>query len=215
MAAKTVADIKPTGLNQADLVELMYDLMASVDGLCAKLDADGTVNDTDYNSLVYDAAWDNVIVENLKGERKGAIASNPGDKGWIISPNGVSDIAMLWYLYGLYYAMSTLCAKLDDDSGVADENYTTLCYTPYCTYQISPNNDSKIGADTTFWFRPGGVTPQKETVDLLYDFIAGWQTLCQKLDNDGGVADTDYEDLWYTPSITITVENSEGQRIGN
>jgi hypothetical protein len=185
------ADIRPNGLSQKDLVDLLYMLTYSLDGLCQKLDADGGVADTNYTALCYTALM-TIHVENSTGSRTG----NTGD--YIITPVGISDEALLEWLYDYVNAIETLTEKLDADGTVNDTDY-----------------DNQVGNGTAFYFKPGGEVDQKHLVDLLYMFVNAWETLCEQLDADSGVTDTNYEALWFTATVTLKVEDCQGNLVGN
>lgn len=202
------ADIRPNGLSQKDLVDLLYMLTASLTGLCQKLDADGGVTDTDYNALCYTALM-TILVEDSKANRAG----NTGD--YIITPVGVSDEALLEWLYDYTNAIDTLTAKLDSDGGVTDTDYKALCYTALITKIVENQTGNQTGNGTEFYFKPGGVINQKHLVDLLYMFVNAWDTLATKLDADGGVTDTNYKALWFTATVTLKVRDCQGNLAGN
>ena len=52
MAFPTGEDFGKNGVSQATLMEYLIHLQGVVDGICAKLDDDGGVTDTDYQALV-------------------------------------------------------------------------------------------------------------------------------------------------------------------
>lgn len=202
------ADIRPNGLSQKDLVDLLYMLTASMTGLCQKLDSDGGVADTNYNALCYTAIM-TILVENSIGSRTG----NTGD--YIITPVGVSDEALLEWLYDYIDAFETLTEKLDADGTVNDTDYEALCYTAIITKIVQNQTGNQLGNGTEFYFKPGGVINQKHLVDLLYMFVDAWETLCEKLDADSAVSDTNYEALWFTATVTLKIENCQGNLVGN
>ena len=65
-----IIDIKPTGLKQGDLVDILYQLVSSISGLCTKLDADGGVPLTTYVANCYTACFTGHI-EDSGGNRTG------------------------------------------------------------------------------------------------------------------------------------------------
>lgn len=201
-------DIRPNGLNQKDLVDLLYMLTASLTGLCQKLDADGGVTDTTYNALCYTALM-TILVEDSKGNRSG----NTGD--YIITPVGISNDALLEWLYDYVNAIETLTEQLDADGGVTDTDYEANCFTALITKVIEDKAGNQVGNGTEFYFRQGGEVDQKHLVDLLYMFVNAWETLCEQLDADAGVTDTNYEALWFTATITLKVRDCQGNIVGN
>lgn len=202
------ADIRPNGLSQKDLVDLLYMLTASLTGLCQKLDSDDGVTDQNYNALCYTALM-TILVEDSLGNRAG----NTGD--YIITPVGISNEALLEWLYDYTNAIETLTEKLDDDGGVTDEDYEANCFTALITKVIENQVGSQVGNGTAYYFKPGGEIDQKHLVDLLYMFVNAWETLCEQLDDDDTVNDTNYEALWFTATVTLKVENCQGSLVGN
>ena len=217
MAAKHCADIKPTGVNQKELVELLYQIGAAINGITTKLDADGGVTDTNYKALCYLGSYDWVRVVNANFDAIGAI-SDGTRFAWTISPNGIRDDALLMFMYSTYNALTTMCQKLDADAGVTDTTYNALCYVAKCLHQVTYDNHNYLGNGTSYYFRPGGVLNWDAFCNWLYGVLDAINTLTAKLDLDGGaggVADTNYNALWYTAAITYTVEDSKGNRLGN
>lgn len=202
------ADIRPNGLSQKDLVDLLYMLTYSLDGLCQKLDADGGVADTNYTALCYTALM-TIHVENSTGSRTG----NTGD--YIITPVGISDEALLEWLYDYVNAIETLTEKLDADGTVNDTDYEANCFIALITKIVENQTGNQVGNGTAFYFKPGGEVDQKHLVDLLYMFVNAWETLCEQLDADSGVTDTNYEALWFTATVTLKVEDCQGNLVGN
>ena len=201
-------DIKPNGLNQKDLVDLLYMYLNSIETLTEQLDADGGVTDTDYEANCYTAMFD-IIVENYAGSRIGATGR------YIITPMGVSDAALLELLYDIFNALETLTEQLDADGGVTDTDYEALCYTAKILKNVTNQDGNTLGNGTSYYFRPGGIMNQDHLVDLLYQLVDAWETLCEKLDADGGVTDTDYEANCFTATITKKIKNSAGDLVGN
>ncbi len=71
VGADTTQWIRPGGIDQKQLVEILYVFAHSIDTLTKKLDADGTVTGTNYESL-----WDtaNILMQVENGQ--GSIAGN-------------------------------------------------------------------------------------------------------------------------------------------
>ena len=215
MAAKICADIKPTGLRQRDLTDLMYGLTYSLQGLCDKLDADDAAVTT-YASGCFDAVM-NCTIENSKGSAVKNFLSETSSimPHFIVSGRGVGSKELVNWMYQWTYTFYLMCAKLDGSAGVTDTDYTALCYTAYLTDKITNGKGNSIGSGTAYNFHPGGVYNEKQLIDWLYDAAYALYTLSTKLDNDVALTDTDYASLWYTETITLTIENSQGSRIGN
>jgi len=203
----THPDIRPAGFNQKHIVDLLYQTVSSIAGICAKLDSDGGVTDTDYEALCYTAKI-KTIIEDSKGNITGTAREN------FISPYGIDDPSLLNLLYQLFDAFETLTEQLDADDGVTDTDYEALCYTAKFLGIITIGNGNSLGNGTTFYFRAGGVQVP-ELIDLLYNMVDAIETLTEQLDADGGVTDTTYEALWYTANITVKIENSQGNILGN
>lgn len=201
------ADIKPTGLNQKDLVDLLYQIVSSIKGLCEKLDADGGVPLTTYTANCYTAIFD-IIIEDSKGNRTGLTGNH------IITVNGVTDAALLELLYQILNSLETLTEQLDTDT-LTDSDYEALCYIAIILHMVTNQTGNTLGNGNTFWFRPGGVTPQRELVELLYQIVDAWETLTEKLDADGTVTDTNYEALWFIATVLLKIENGAGNQVGN
>jgi hypothetical protein len=56
---------------------------------------------------------------------------------------------------------------------------------------------------------------QDQLIDLLYQIVNAIETLTEQLDADGTVTDTNYEALWFTAKVTMHVQNSQGNVVGN
>ena len=209
--ANVHADIKPSGLNQKELVNLLGMLTYSLEGVCTKLDADAGVPLTTYLANCY-TAMVNTVINDCNGNRRGQfLAEHLFNE---VSPGGISDSALLEWLYNYFNAIETLTEQLNTDV-LTDSDYEALVYTAYFLGIVENQNGNSLGNGTSFYFRPGGIFNQKELVDLLYNIVKAWDVLLAKLDDDGTVTDTDYEALWYTATILLRVENAAGSVIGN
>jgi len=202
----THPDIRPVGYRQKDIVDLLYQIVSSIKGICAKLDADGSVTDETYEANAYTA-----IIKTVIEDSKSNTTGTARDK--FISPYGIDDQSLLKLLYQLFDSFETLTEQLDADGGVSDTDHEELCYEAKFLGIIEDGNNS-IGNGTTFYFKAGGVqVPQ--LIDLLYNMVDAIETLTEQLDAGGGVSDTNYEALWYTANITTTIEDSQGSVLGN
>lgn len=222
--AAIIADIKPTGLSPNDLIDLLYMIVSSLEGICQKLDDDATVTDDDYEALCITALF-NVVIEDCRGNYINLATTETSTlhKTHMISARGISDEALLELMYDITNCMITLATKCD-----ADHNYSTyksLAYTATFLHMVENQMGNELGNSagfpdgTAYYFRPGGVD-KAMLVDWLYNAVNSIGILCKVsttagLDNDTQVADTTYYSLWYTANITLTVENSSGDRIGN
>jgi len=205
------SDIKPSGLNQKELVNLLGMLTYSLEGVCTKLDADAGVPLTTYLANCYTAII-NTIIEDCAGNRRGQYAAEHLFRE--VSPGGIDDAAFLEWLYNYFNAIETLTEQLDADA-LTGSDYESLVYTAYFLGIIENQDGNSLGNGTTFYFRPGGVFNQKELVDLLYNIVKAWDVLLTKLDADGTVTDTTYKALWYTATILLKVANSQDDVTGN
>ena len=106
-------DIRPVGFRQKDIVDLLYQIVSSIKGICAKLDADGAVSGTTFEANAYTAII-KTIIEDSKSNRTGTA----GEK--FISGLGIDDQSLLKLLYQLFDSFETLTEQLDADGGVAD-----------------------------------------------------------------------------------------------
>ena len=209
-------DIKPNGLGQKELVSLIVMLLRSLQGICAKLDADGGVTGTTFEANVITALI-NLSATDHFGNRfsNGATMSSSLEDHHILEPTGRDDAALLAFLYQYTNAMETLTEQLDADGGVADTDYEALCYTAMFLHIIENEKGNQLGNETAYYFRPSGVMPQDEVVEWLYNAVNAIETLTEQLDADGTVTDTNYEALWFTAIILMRVEDGQGNVVGN
>lgn len=200
------ADIKPSGFNQRDEVDLLTSLVRSIYGVCVKLDADNIAGST-YTALCYTAIFTGVL-EDSKGNRTGLV----GD--YNISPIGISDAGRLQCLYEILNALETLTEQVDADNATTS-TYEALCYTAKILYLVEDSKGNTLGNGTAYRFRPGGLFNQREYVELLFQIVDAWETLLEKLDTDAVPDDTTYEALWFTATILLRIENKAGSVVGN
>lgn len=199
-------DIRPVGFRQKDIVDLLYQIVSSIKGICAKLDLDSAVSGTTFEANAYTAII-KTIIEDSKGNTTGTAREK------FISVLGIDDQSLLKLLYQLFDSVETLTEQLDADGGVADTDYEANCYTAKFLGVIEDGYNS-LGNGTSFYFKAGGVqVPQ--LIDLLYNMVDAIETLTEQLDADGTVNNTNYEALWYTANITVKIENSQGNVLGN
>jgi hypothetical protein len=222
MTAKANADIKPTGMRQTDVVDLLYQIVAGLQGLCQKLDDDAGVTDTDYESLCVTALF-NVEITNTAGDflNLSQTQSNTIPPTVIITPNGIGHLADL--IYHIFNSIHVLTAKLDADCTFT--NYEALAYTAIMDLQAVVNSKgNELGGTSAtvpiYKFSPQGQS-KAEINEFLYNVLKSIYTMVHAdtgvsgLDEDGGVTDTDYESIWFTNWFDWTVENRKGDRIGN
>ena len=207
------ADIKPNGVNQRDVVDLLYDLTTSLQGLASKLDADDVVVSTYLSGAV--TAVFNVVITDTKGNTVNLAGTESSTVAplYIISPNGLTNEALLEWMYQWVASLYAMCVLLDGSPVAALTTYVANVYTAIMTDRIVNRRGETAGSGTDFTFnsvdKDGG-----QFVDWLYDAVNAIETLTEQLDTDG-LGDTDYEALWFTNNIPLTVENSAGNRVGN
>lgn len=213
--AKICADIKPNGINQRDLVDLFYMIITTIRGIAAKLDADALVTDTDFVTTV-DAVM-NLVIDDCRGHHLNLAKDDTSSlvPTVMIGPLGFDKGRSSDLLYMIHRAWHLMCAKLDADANPPTSvDYDTDANVSVIPFIIENSKGGSSGNGTAFYFRVGAF-PQKEVVDFFYSLIRGIELFCEQADTDAAPADTDYESLWYTNNITLTVENSAGNRIGN
>lgn len=207
------AQITPTGLKQKNLVDLLYMIIAAIQGICEHLDDDTGVTGTDYEALCYTAIY-NASIENSRAGKMTNRVATKDDRFGYITPTGIDDKRLVNLLYDIFDMVETLCEKLDADS-LGDTNYEALVYTALYLWLVENEKGSTLGNGTTYTFRPGGVTNSKELVNLLAAMIYSIDVLTKKLDADGTVNSTDYHATYDTAIILMQVEDSFGNVRGN
>ena len=207
------AQIKPTGMSQKSLVDLIYMLTAAVKGICKKLDADGGVTLETYEANAYTAIF-NGHIEDSKGNRIINRVTAKDMFFYHISPNGISTAALITWLYDFFDMMETLTEQCDTDD-LGDSNYEALVYTALYLWKVTNQKGSTLGNGNTYWFNPGGVTNNGQLIDLLANAVYSFDVFTKKLDADGTVTDEDYHALWDTATILMQVEDSKGNVRGN
>lgn len=216
--ASTFANIKPTGLTKKDLVDALYMIVSSIAGICAKLDADGPGSTFVANCCT---AIFNCVIEDSKGNvARYAIAETSAiEPTHIISPGKITDAAMNALMYQIFNSLETLTEQCDTEAFTLN-NYEATAYTATMTQIIENSKGNQLGNGTRFYFRPGGMLGnQKEIVEFLYNCFYSIYLLTHDgtstgLDADGTLTDTDYNALWYTATLTLMIENSQGSQIG-
>jgi len=213
-------DIKPNGLNQRDLVNVLYMIVSSIQGIAAKLDADGTVTDTNYEASCVTALF-NCVIDDCRGNHLNLAATESSTlpHTTIISPLGVSDESVLELMYQISNAMEVLTTKLDNDAGVPFTNYEATAYTACYLHVVENMRGNSTGNGTSYYFRRGTMN-QDKLVDWLYNAVNSINQLCAGNGSTTGLdpdvlGDSNYNALWYTANITLKIENSSGNVIGN
>jgi len=227
-------DIKPNGVDDKYLIDLMYMLQQSMYGLCLKLDNDATVPLTTYVENCYTP-----IFHTQVWDYRGNKTQNVTTLDHIIMPSGgLSNAALIQWIYDYINAFETLAEQCDTD-GLNSSDYEDNCYEAlilpyifesgrYDQTTILGNTVSTGGFTTmldtagTPWLvtriGPTGRPNDRILCDLFYDILNAWETLCEQLDTDAATTpptDTDYEALWYTATVLMRVENSQGNVLGN
>ncbi|MDD5540749.1 MAG: hypothetical protein PHG61_08665 [Candidatus Marinimicrobia bacterium] len=204
--------IKPQGVTKRNLVDCFYAVVSSIKGICAKLDDDGGVPLTTYEANVFTALF-NGSITNSRGEMVSNGVTGKEDIFFIMSPTGINNRSIIQCIYQIFDMMETLTEQCDTDT-LQGSNYEALVYTAHYLWEIENEAGSKVGNSTTQWIRPGGID-EKNLVDILYAFVHSIHVLCDKLDDDTTVTDTDYEALWDTANILMQVQDSAGNIAGN
>lgn len=101
--------VKASGIRSfGDVIAFGENIVTNFNATCTKLDSDGTVNGTNYNSTL-------AIKDYTKNPLYGNISPNGWNKGQIV----------LWFST-IITAINALNAKLDADTGVSGTNYASL-----------------------------------------------------------------------------------------
>jgi len=203
-------DLSPKGQPQGAIVDFIYQILNSIETICEQLDADGTVNDTDYEANCYTDIF-TVRVTDQKGNYLPPASSGE----YNITPGGLDEGALIEFMYQVHDSLETLTEQLDADSGVTDTTYEALCYTAIMLHDVENKKGEKLGNGNNFIFRPGAGLNSKEFVEWAYNVINAIETLTEQLDADGTVTDTDYEANGFTATMLTKVENAAGNVLGN
>lgn len=206
-------DIKPSGLIKHREVDLISQLIRSLQGICQKLDDDAGVPLETYEANCITAIF-NLAITDTKGNFFSNRVAAKSDNFQIITPRGITDKARLEFLYQFLNAIETLTEQLDTDV-LTDSTYEALCYTALMLHKVESQQGETLGNGVVFYFRPGGVMNQKELVEFYYNAVNAIETLTEQLDADGTVTDTDYEATWFTATILTRIENGAGSAVGN
>ncbi len=203
-----------TGMNEQDEIDFLYMVVTSLKGICAKLDDDVLVTDTDYEALCYTAIINTVIYDST-GHVAGQCIYPTKDFNIIGPSQGISDRGRNALLFQLFTAFATLAIKLDADVGTT---LTATLTTQFAKWRVLGCDGTYVGAGA-YVFTPNGTKNQKELVDLYYAIAKTLETTGEQLDVLGGVGvtvtDTDYEALWFTVTILILITDSTGHTAGN
>lgn len=211
--ANIEAQIKPGGMNQRSIVNLLYQVVAAIKGICAKLDDDAGVTSTDYEANVYTAIFNGEITDGRGNILRNSVSTKM-DRYISVSPAGLTPAALTELLYQIFDMLETLTEQLDAGEGVTDTDYEAKCYTAKILWIIENVKGSVLGNGTAFYIRPGSI-PESILVEVFYNLVDAIETLTEKLDADAGVTDTNYEALWFTETILMRVQNSAGNAVGN
>ena len=207
------AQIKPQGLSQRNLIDLLYMIVAAIKGICTKLDADAGVPLTTYTANVFTAKFKGNI-EDSRGNNVMNYVANKDRLYVEVKPTGISDRDLNALLYQIFDMMNTLTAQLDTDV-LADSDYNALVYVAIYLWMVTGQDGNTLGNGNTYWFNPQGMTNQRHFIDCLAAIVNSITTLTQKLDADGTVTDTNYTALWYTATILMVIEDCYGNQYGN
>lgn len=209
--ANVEAQIKPNGISMRNLVDLLYMIVYSIQGICKKLDLDDNTDNT-YEAASYTAIF-NGDIRDSRGNYIMNRVTAPDDRFFIISPTGISDKALLECLFQIFTMIYTLTRQCDADD-LTTSTYHHI-YDDRYAWIIENCKGSQIGNGTAYYFRPGGVFNYDQLVDVLYDIVYSISLLTAKLDTDAKPAGSNYAALWYTATILMRIENQKGSVIGN
>lgn len=181
-----MAEIKSDGVFQGDLVSfltkavtLANEIKTDHNGMLAKLDADGGVTGTDYESLHATDAASLSLTVGLDILRSDGIHQGDLD---IFLDN------LITLANELKTDHNAVLAKLDADTGVTDTNYASLHTTAAAA--LSAPNITGTGIDWVDVF-----TLISAALTLLNELKADHNGVTSKLDADTLVADTNYNAL--------------------
>jgi hypothetical protein len=217
--ANIEVQIKPSGLSQRNLVDLLYMIVASIKGICTKLDSDGGVTLETYLANVYTAIF-NGSIENSRGDKVvNLVALSAPDRieqaqFQYVTPIGMTDKALVEFLHQIFDMMETLTEQCDTDN-LGDSNYEALCYTALYTWMVTNAKGDTLGNGNEYWFTPQGIKDKKQLIDCLAQIVNSFDVLTKKLDSDGTVTDTTYHALWDTAIFLLKIEDSKGNLYGN
>lgn len=200
-------NLKPTAVKQADLVDLLYQIVSSIKGICTKLDADTGVPLTTYVANCYTAKINTVIYDS-----RGNVTGKGGN--YTITPGGLTNEALNSVLYEIFDAWQTLMAQLDADV-LGSSDYQTLYWTSTILWNVTNGAGTTKGNGTTYYFGPASAPDNRNLVDILYALVNSLTLACLHLDADTVVIDVNYNALWYTANILQNIENTSGLVIGN
>jgi hypothetical protein len=207
------AQIKPQGLSQKNLVDLLYMIVAAIQGICTKLDADAGVNHSTHLANCFTAKFKGRI-EDSRGNSIMNYITNKDRLYVEVKPTGISDRDLSALLYQIFDMMNTLTAQLDTES-LGGTNYNALVYVAIYLWMVTGQDGNTLGNGNTYWFNPQGMTNQRHLIDCLAAIVNSINTLTLKLDADGTVHDTNYTALWFTAVILMVIEDCYGNQYGN
>src|SRR3990172_6959152 len=104
--ANIEAQIKPNGMSQRNLVDLLYMVVAALQGICQKLDDDDTTDDT-YEASVITAILNGYIEDSRGNSIMNRVAAKD-DRFFHITPLGTGDKDLLVILYQIFDMVETL-----------------------------------------------------------------------------------------------------------
>jgi len=145
------------GMHQKDLVATLTEMETNFNAVLTKLDADGGVTDTNYNSL-----W--------------AVDLN----NTVVGSKGLDQDKLVTFLQEFLTNFAGALTKLDNDGGVADADYnTTLALTDV----INAGTNFTIAANQNLAIDNRGMQ-QGALYDFLSNVVTNFNALNAKLDAD-------------------------------
>lgn len=155
--------------------------------ICAKLDADATVGDTDYEAQLTakEIPYEGYTPTEAAVNR----LPHPVD---LLSEAVLTDLVE--QINARITDLRTITAKLDADAGVADADYSDEATAKRIT---ALGETYTSAADLPALFEGAGSGGAGKVLQAMIEqhntLVQDWHNVCAKLDADAGVADTDYE----------------------
>lgn len=156
------------GMDWQDMYDVLGQIRTKLAGVCAKLDDDATVTDTDYESAI--------VTFTFPPAASGREPAN-GITAQALRHQGL----VLDYLKTVRTQFNALNAKLDADNGAV---------TTYSAQDMSSIIDTQNGGLIQSGMFEGALAY------WLYTYMTKFNAVLAALDADGNVADTDYASLW-------------------
>ena len=132
----------------------------------------------------------------------------------LIKPGGLTQGHFVDLAYQLVAALTGIAAKLDADGGVTDTDYEENAITDIITGFFYDSQDNVAGVAGEYLLSRTGID-DNAGIKFLSEFTNAFETLCEQLDADGGITETDFEELCYEALFLHLVEDNAGKTYGN